>query len=98
MPSKKTPPLPDGENQPAPIESTRKLRVRKPHVTAPDQEPNELIPDLEEDLLTKEEPDESSLEQVSEEWAEVITEDPLEPVEDPVIAVELSQRPGAIVP
>ena len=93
MPSKKTPPLPDGENQPAPIESTRKLRVRKPHVTAPDQEPNELIPDLEEDLLTKEEPDESSLEQVSEEWAEVITEDPLEPVEDPVIAVELSQDP-----
>jgi RNA polymerase primary sigma factor len=48
---------------------------------------------LEEELLTKEEPDEPALGQVSEEWAELASEDPLEILEDPTIAVELSEDP-----
>ena len=38
---------------------------------------------LEEELLTKEEPDEPALGQASEEWAELVSEDPLEILEDP---------------
>ena len=48
---------------------------------------------LEEELLTKEEPDEPALGQASEEWAELVAEDPLEILEDPAIAVELSEDP-----
>ena len=48
---------------------------------------------LEEELLTKEEPDEPALDQASEEWAELAAEDPLEILEDPTIAVELSEDP-----
>lgn len=48
---------------------------------------------LDEDLLSKEQPDEPALEQASEEWAELITEDPLEILEDPTFTVELSQDP-----
>ncbi|HTX80002.1 MAG TPA: sigma-70 family RNA polymerase sigma factor [Longilinea sp.] len=48
---------------------------------------------LEEELLTKDEPDEPALGQASEEWAELVAEDPLEILEDPAIAVELSEDP-----
>jgi RNA polymerase primary sigma factor len=48
---------------------------------------------LDEDLLTKDEPDEPALGQASEEWAELAAEDPLEILEDPAIAVELSEDP-----
>ncbi len=46
-----------------------------------------------EELLEKEEPDEQSLAQTSEEWAEIPLEDPLEILEDPSIAIELSEDP-----
>jgi RNA polymerase primary sigma factor len=48
---------------------------------------------LDEELLLKEQPDEPALEQASEEWAELITEDPLEILEDPSFTIELSQDP-----
>ena len=48
---------------------------------------------LEEELLTREEPDEPALDQASEEWAELASEDPLEILVDPTIAIELSEDP-----
>ena len=45
---------------------------------------------LEEELLTKEEPDEPSLGKVSADYEELVAEDPLEILEDPRLAVELS--------
>jgi RNA polymerase primary sigma factor len=48
---------------------------------------------LDEDLLAKQEPDESSLAQAREEWGEIVAEDPLEILEDPSIALELSEDP-----
>ncbi len=48
---------------------------------------------LDDDLLVKQEPDESSLVQAREEWGEIVTEDPLEILEDPSIALELSEDP-----
>ena len=48
---------------------------------------------LEEELLTREEPDEPALDQASEEWAELVSEDPLEILVDPTIAIELSEDP-----
>mgnify|MGYP001016882014 CR=1 FL=1 len=46
-----------------------------------------------DEMLEKEEPDEQALAQPSEEWAEVALEDPLEILEDPSIALELSEDP-----
>lgn len=48
---------------------------------------------LEDDVLTKQEPDDSSLVQVNSEWGEIATEDPLEILEDPSIALELTEDP-----
>jgi RNA polymerase primary sigma factor len=48
---------------------------------------------LEDDLLAKQEPDETSLAQAREEWGEIVAEDPLEILEDPAIALELSEDP-----
>lgn len=48
---------------------------------------------LEDDVLTKQEPDDSSLVQVNSEWGEITTEDPLEILEDPSIALELTEDP-----
>src|SRR5512133_2196352 len=48
---------------------------------------------LDDDLLAKQEPDESSLAQAREEWGEIVAEDPLEILEDPSIALELSEDP-----
>jgi len=54
-----------------------------------DAEPNAI----EEELLVKEEPDETALAQTSEDWAELAMDDPLEILEDPSIAMELSEDP-----
>jgi RNA polymerase primary sigma factor len=51
---------------------------------------NETVDD---DLLAKQEPDERSLAQAREEWGEIVAEDPLEILEDPSIALELSEDP-----
>lgn len=48
---------------------------------------------MDDDLLAKQEPDESSLAQAREEWGEIVAEDPLEILEDPTIALELSEDP-----
>jgi len=48
---------------------------------------------MDDDLLAKQEPDESSLAQAREEWGEIVAEDPLEILEDPSIALELSEDP-----
>jgi len=62
---------------------------------------DEIIPSLGEvvlpasdvELLVKEEPDDQSLNRVSTEWANLATEDTLEILEDPAVAVELSEDP-----
>jgi len=46
-----------------------------------------------DNLLGKQEPDENSLAQAHEEWGEIVAEDPLEILEDPSIALELSEDP-----
>jgi RNA polymerase primary sigma factor len=48
---------------------------------------------LDDDGLTKQEPDESALVQSNSDWNELVTEDPLEILEDPSIALELSEDP-----
>ena len=48
---------------------------------------------LEDDVLTKQEPDVTSLAQANSEWGEIIPEDPLEILEDPSIALELTEDP-----
>jgi len=48
---------------------------------------------LEDDALIKQEPDDSALVQSSGEWNELVSEDPLEILEDPSIALELSEDP-----
>jgi RNA polymerase primary sigma factor len=52
-----------------------------------------VITSAEEELLDKEEPDEAALAQPGEEWSEIAIEDPLEILEDPSIALELSEDP-----
>lgn len=48
---------------------------------------------LAEEGLEKEEPDEPALVQPGEEWSEAVIEDPLDILEDPTLAVELSEDP-----
>jgi RNA polymerase primary sigma factor len=52
-----------------------------------------VLPVVEADLLVREEPDEQSLTRQAEEWGDLATEDTLEILEDPAIAVELSEDP-----
>jgi RNA polymerase primary sigma factor len=60
-----------------------------------------IVPGLEDlplhskvdDLVVQDEPDEQSLSRVSEEWPDLATEDTLEILEDPTIAIELSEDP-----
>ena len=51
------------------------------------------IPVADTDLIVHDEPDEQSLSQSAEEWAELAAEDTLEILEDPVLAIELSEDP-----
>ena len=51
------------------------------------------LPVAEADLLARDEPDEQSLSRQAEEWGDLATEDTLEILEDPAIAVELSEDP-----
>jgi len=52
-----------------------------------------LMTGFDDDLLTKQDPDDASLAQNRAEWGEVIAEDPLEILEDPTVALELSEDP-----
>ena len=63
------------------------------------ERPKKLLPEdidptlLEGDSLVKEEPDEPALVQTSEEWVDLTLDDPLEILEDPSMAGELSEDP-----
>ncbi len=48
---------------------------------------------MEDEILEKDEPDEQALIQPGEDWVEIPIEDPLEILEDPTIALELSEDP-----
>ena len=48
---------------------------------------------IDDDSLSKQEPDDSALVQSNGEWVELVAEDPLEILEDPSIALELSEDP-----
>ncbi len=78
-----------GVRKPATVQNERGNRGAKPQSARPPAIP---LPG-DEELLEKEEPDEQSLVQTSEEWAEIPLEDPLEILEDPTIAIELSEDP-----
>ena len=93
MPRKKTPsPAPNSSQAkptPAskpPVRPARPARVAVP--STKDLPPND-------DLLEKEQPDEQVLAQTetSEEWNEISIEDPIEILEDPSLAMELSEDP-----
>ncbi len=62
----------------------------KPPVDAAPEEP---LTGVDDEANEKEEPDEQSLAQNSEDWQDVSVEDPLQILEDPSLAVELSEDP-----
>ncbi len=67
--------------------------ARKPASRAAKATPKDIISaGLDNDIL-KEEPDDPTLVQASEEWSDVAIEDPLEILEDPALSVELSEDP-----
>lgn len=78
-----------GVSRPPAGKTDRSTRAQKPAVARPPATP---LPG-DEELLEKDEPDEQSLVQTSEEWSEIPLEDPLEILEDPTIALELSEDP-----
>ncbi|BCY16917.1 hypothetical protein hrd7_07660 [Leptolinea sp. HRD-7] len=55
--------------------------------------PKPILPPGDEDLINQEEPDDSTLAQTGDEWSEFALEDPLKILEDPAVAVELSEDP-----
>ena len=90
-PSQESPELPEKKNSPAPQRGSRSSRsTRVPGVPLPKSASSNPADD---DALVKEEPDEPALAQSSEEWAELAMDDPLEILEDPSIAMELSEDP-----
>ena len=83
--------MPEKKNSPAPQRGSRAARsTRVPGVPLPKSSGSNPADD---DALVKEEPDEPALAQSSEEWAELAMDDPLEILEDPSIAMELSEDP-----
>src|SRR5512133_2901739 len=52
-----------------------------------------LMAGFDDDLLTKQDPDDAALAQNRAEWGEVVAEDPLEILADPTVALELSEDP-----
>ncbi len=90
-PSQESSELPEKKSSPAPQRGNRSSRsTRVPGVPLPKSASTNPADD---DALVKEEPDEPALAQSSEEWAELSMDDPLEILEDPSIAMELSEDP-----
>jgi RNA polymerase primary sigma factor len=90
-PSQESSELPEKKSIPAPQRGNRSSRsTRVPGVPLPKSASTNPADD---DALVKEEPDEPALAQSSEEWAELSMDDPLEILEDPSIAMELSEDP-----
>jgi RNA polymerase primary sigma factor len=66
--------------------------TRTPKVPLPlTSEP--FVPTADEELIEKDEPDVEVLVQTSEEWSDITLEDPIDILEDPSIALELSEDP-----
>ena len=74
----------------APAGAARSGRPAKAKITIPTEG---SLPVEEDEVLIKEEPDEQGLVQASEDWTEFAMEDPVEILEDPAIALELSEDP-----
>jgi len=55
--------------------------------------PKPILPPGDEEILNLDEPDDTTLAQTGDEWSEFALEDPLKILEDPVVAVELSEDP-----
>jgi RNA polymerase primary sigma factor len=55
--------------------------------------PKPILPPGDDEIINQDEPDDSTLAQTGDEWSEFALEDPLKILEDPVIAVELSEDP-----
>ncbi len=82
------------------LETVQKARTAKPSTSARKdkkitrtKKSNGEINRLDDDVLTKQEPDDTSLSQTNSEWGDITTEDPLEILEDPSIALELTEDP-----
>jgi RNA polymerase primary sigma factor len=56
-------------------------------------QPKPILPPGDEDLINQDEPDDTVLAQTGDEWSEFALEDPLKILEDPAVAVELSEDP-----
>jgi RNA polymerase primary sigma factor len=101
MPKKSPSPMNSQANQtekPTPVKTVKKTpKSSLPKRTAKKGDSLEIpLNDglsLEDDSLSKQEPDENALVQSGSEWNELVAEDPLEILEDPSIALELSEDP-----
>jgi RNA polymerase primary sigma factor len=86
-------------------EGSTTKRIKKPAVEAPVTGrrprrngnngglPKPILPPADEDLINQDEPDDTVLAQTGDEWSEFALEDPLKILEDPAVAVELSEDP-----
>ncbi|MEM5775165.1 MAG: sigma-70 factor domain-containing protein, partial [Anaerolineaceae bacterium] len=90
--SQDSPEMPEKKKSSAPAQRTNRAAraTRVPGVPLPKSASTNPADD---DALVKEEPDEPALTQSSEEWAELAMDDPLEILEDPTFAMELSEDP-----
>jgi RNA polymerase primary sigma factor len=76
-----------GRTRKAPAASAAKRPVKPQKVI------DLIAPILDDETLGKDEPDEQAIAQTGEEWSELPLEDPLEILENPVIASELTEDP-----
>jgi RNA polymerase primary sigma factor len=96
---KETPPEPDELPGQAQDEEAEEMLHEEPPSAGGEEEASikadeEIdLPAPEEELLVREEPDEQSLTRQAAEWGDLATEDALEILEDPNLAVELSEDP-----
>jgi RNA polymerase primary sigma factor len=85
----------NGSAKKTPAQSDAPSTARKPHpaIRQPVLSPDTVKNSLDDEVLEKEEPDDQALIQPGEDWVEIPIEDPLEILEDPTIALELSEDP-----
>jgi RNA polymerase primary sigma factor len=98
-------PKPQADTPEEKPEGSTTKRAKKPAVEAPvngrrprrngtnNGQPKPILPPGDEDLINQDEPDDSTLAQTGDEWSEFALEDPLKILEDPAVAVELSEDP-----
>ncbi len=93
MPRKKSIPSHNSTDEPEKKSSDSLPRPRSAKLPGVPLPKSANLNPVDDDALTKEEPDEPALAQSNEEWAEMAMDDPLEMLEDPTIAMELSEDP-----